>query len=229
MPSIDFPTGRPPSLAPRGMVTCSHSLAAEAGVEVLKAGGSAVDAAIAASAVLSVVYPHMAGLGGDAFWLIYDASARTVRFLDGGGQAAASATLDWFAAHGAAEIPLRGILPATLTVPGAVDSWCEAHSAFGKLPLARDLAAAIEYARDGFPVSERVSRWVALTAEQKALNDDAVRWLLPGGAAPRAGARLAHRGLARSIESIATGGRAGFYEGEVARELAAFAREHGGF
>jgi len=229
MPSIDFPTGRPPSLAPRGMVTCSHSLAAEAGVEVLKAGGSAVDAAIAASAVLSVVYPHMAGLGGDAFWLIYDASARTVRFLDGGGQAAASATLDWFAAHGAAEIPLRGILPATLTVPGAVDSWCEAHDAFGKLPLARDLAAAIEYARNGFPVSERVSDWIALTAEQAALNDDAVRWLLPGGAAPRAGARLAHRGLARSIESIATGGRAGFYEGEVARELAAFAREHGGF
>jgi gamma-glutamyltranspeptidase len=226
---IEVPTGRPPSFAPRGIVTCSHSLAAEAGVEVLKAGGSAVDAAIAASAVLSVVYPHMTGLGGDAFWLIYDARRNAVRFLDGGGQAAASATVAWFGSQGVREIPLRGILPATLTVPGAVDSWCEAHAAFGKLPLARDLAAAIEYARDGFPVTERVSRWIALTAEQQALNDDAVRWLLPGGAVPQAGARLAHPGLARCIESIALGGRAGFYEGEVARELAAFARERGGF
>src|SRR5262245_27978890 len=185
---IDLPTGRPPSRAPRGMVTCSHSLGSEAGVEILKAGGSAVDAAIAASAVLSVVYPHMAGHGGDAFWLIYDAGARTVRFLDGGGPAAASATIARFASHGAAEIPFRGILPATLTVPGAVDSWCEAHAAFGKLPLARDLAAALDYARDGFPVSERVSRWIALTAEQKALIEEAVRWLHTGGAGTQAGA-----------------------------------------
>jgi gamma-glutamyltranspeptidase len=226
---IDAPTGRPPSLAPRGMVTCSHTLAAEAGVEILKAGGSAVDAAIAASAVLSVVYPHMTGLGGDAFWLIYDARRNAVRFLDGGGQAAASAGVDWFGSQGVSEIPFRGILPATLTVPGAVDSWCEAHDAFGKLPLARDLSAAIEYARDGFPVTERVSRSIALNAAQGAFNDDAVRWLLPGGVAPRPGARLAHRGLAGCIESIAKGGRAAFYEGEVARELARFARERGGF
>jgi gamma-glutamyltranspeptidase/glutathione hydrolase len=226
---IDAPTGRPPTLAPRGMVACSHALAAEAGVEILKAGGSAVDAAIAAGAVLSVVYPHMTGLGGDAFWLIYDASRNAVRFLDGGGQAAASAAAGWFGARGISEIPYRGILPATLTVPGAVDSWCEAHAALGAVPFARDLSAAIEYARDGFPVTERVSRWIALTAEQGAFNDDAARWLLPGGAAPRPGTRLAHPGLARCIESIADRGRAGFYEGEVARELAGFASANGGF
>ncbi|HKC42561.1 MAG TPA: gamma-glutamyltransferase [Burkholderiales bacterium] len=226
---IDFVTGRPPSLAPHGMVACSHDFASAAGVEILKAGGSAVDAAIAASAVLAVVYPHMTGLGGDAFWLIYDARRNAVRFLDGGGQAAASAAVDWFGSQGVTEIPLRGILPATLTVPGAVDSWCEAHAAFGKLPFARDLSAAIGYARDGFPVTERVSRWIALTAEEGAFNADAARWLLPGGAAPSPGARLAHPGLARCIESVADGGRAGFYEGEVARDLAAFAREHGGF
>jgi gamma-glutamyltranspeptidase/glutathione hydrolase len=226
---IDAPTGRPPSLAPRGMVTCSHTLATEAGVEILKAGGSAIDAAIAASAVLSVVYPHMTGLGGDAFWLIYDARRNAVRFLDGGGQAAASAAADWFGSRGVSEIPFRGILPATLTVPGAVDSWCEAHAAFGKLPLARDLSAAIEYARDGFPVTERVSRSIALNAAQGAFNDDAARWLLPSGVAPRPGARLAHRGLARCIESVAEGGRAAFYEGEIAGELARFARERGGF
>jgi gamma-glutamyltranspeptidase/glutathione hydrolase len=211
------------------MVTSPHVLASEAGVEILKAGGSAVDAAIAASAVLSVVYPHLTGIGGDAFWLIYDAQRNAVRFLDGGGGAAARAGVDWFGSHGITEIPFRGVLPATLTVPGAVDSWCEAHAAFGKLPLARVLGAAIEYARDGFPVTERLSRCIALTAEQGALNDAAARWLLPGGLAPRPGTRLAHDGLARCLESIAAGGRGAFYEGEIARQLAQFARGHGGF
>lgn len=225
----DFPTGRSPARAPHGMVACSHTLAAKAGVEILKAGGSAVDAAIAASAVLTVVYPHLTGLGGDAFWLIYDAHRGAVRFIDGGGQAAANAGVDWFSAQGVSDIPYHGILPATLTVPGAVDSWCEAHGAFGTLPLARDLTAAIEYARDGFPVTQRLSYWIGLTAQQGVLNEDAARWLLPGGVVPRPGARLAHAGLARSIESIADGGRAGFYEGATARELTRFAHEHGGF
>ena len=121
---IERHTGRPPTLAPRGMVACPHALASEAGVEILKAGGSAVDAAIAASAALSVIYPHMTGLGGDAFWLIYDARQKRVRCLDGAGCAAASASIETFRARGMGEIPFRGILPATLTVPGAVASWC---------------------------------------------------------------------------------------------------------
>ena len=106
------------------MVTCPHALASQAGVDALRAGGSAVDAAIAASAALSVLYPHMTGLGGDAFWLVYDASTRQVRFLDGGGRAAAAASIDTFAERGMSEIPFRGILPATVTTPGAVASWC---------------------------------------------------------------------------------------------------------
>ena len=140
-----------------GMVACPHALASQAGVDALRAGGAAVDAAIAASAVLSVLYPHMTGLGGDAFWLMYDAKTRRVRFLDGGGRAAASARLDWFAARGMTEIPFRGILPATVTTPGAVASWCEAHAAYGRLPFARDLEGAIAYARDGFQVTARVA------------------------------------------------------------------------
>src|SRR4029079_105572 len=112
---LRFGTGRPVTLAPRGMVTSPHALASQAGVDVLRAGGSAVDAAIATSAVLSVVYPHMTGVGGDAFWLIWDAQAKQVRYLTGGGRAAASATIDAFRTRGHDAIPLRGVLPATVT------------------------------------------------------------------------------------------------------------------
>src|SRR5512134_3002444 len=161
-------TERPVTTAPHGMVTCPHALASQAGVDVLKAGGSAVDAAIAASSTLAVIYPHMTGLGGDAFWLIHDAATGKVRFLDGGGRAAASASAAWFSAHGHAEIPFRGVLPATLTTPGAVASWCEAHRAHGRLPLQQDLAAATAYAREGFPVSERLARWIHDTAPELA-------------------------------------------------------------
>src|SRR5881628_2186671 len=133
----DIRTGRPATLAPNGMVTCPHALASAAGIDVLRAGGSAVDAAIAAGAALSVLYPHMTGVGGDAFWLIYDAEARRVRYLNGGGRAARSASMDWFRSRGMKEIPLRGFLPATLTVPGGVASWCTAHEEYGRLSLAR--------------------------------------------------------------------------------------------
>ena len=144
--ALEIRTGRPVTLAPNGMVTSPHSLASAAGVDVLRAGGSAIDAAIAASAVLAVVYPHMTGIGGDAFWLIHDGKTGKVRSLNGGGRAAASAQLSWFAAKGLHEIPFRGIIPATLTVPGAVASWTEAHAAYGRLPLRRALEAAIDYA-----------------------------------------------------------------------------------
>ena len=143
------------------MVACPHAAASAAGVDVLRAGGSAVDAAIAAASTLGVIYPHMCGIGGDAFWLIYDAAARKVSYLDGGGRAAATASLERFNQK---EIPFRGIVPATLTTPGAVASFCEAHARFGKLPLARCLEHAIGYARDGYPVSARLAHWIAETA-----------------------------------------------------------------
>jgi gamma-glutamyltranspeptidase/glutathione hydrolase len=211
------------------MVTSPHALASEAGVEMLKAGGSAVDAAIAASAALSVLYPHMTSVGGDAFWLIYDARQRAVRFLDAAGQAAAAATLDWFRNRGHDEIPTRGIVPGTLTVPGAVDGWCEAHAAHGRLPLGRLLAPAAAYAREGFPVTERLAKWIAASAPVLAECPEARAIFLPRGAPPRAGARLANPALALTLERIASLGRAGFYAGETAREMARWAREHGGF
>jgi len=214
--------------APRGMVTSPHVAASEAGAAILQAGGSAVDAAIAAAAVLSVIYPHMTSLGGDAFWLIHDARTGAVRSLEAAGRAAAGATLDWFAGRGLREIPVRGIVPATLTVPGAVDGWCEAHAAYGRLPLATDLAAAVACARDGFPVTERLARWIERSADVLAADPAAARIFLAGGTTAAAGAPVRNPDLARTLERVAEG-RAGFYEGETAREMARHAREHGGF
>src|SRR5690349_8919816 len=155
----DIRTGRPATLAPNSMVSSPHSLASAAGVDVLRAGGSAVDAALATTAALSVLYPHMTGIGGDAFWLIYDAKTRQVRYIDGGGRATAGGTIEAFARRGLAEVPVKGALPGTLTVPGSVASWSEAHAAYGRLPLARCLESAIGYARDGFPVTARLAFW----------------------------------------------------------------------
>jgi len=222
-------TGRAPTIAPNGVVASPHALASAAGVDALRAGGSAVDAAIATGAALAVLYPHMTSVGGDAFWLIYDAQARRVRYLNGGGRAAKSGNIDWFRSRGMNEIPLRGFLPATLSVPGGVASWCAAHEEYGRIPLARDLAAAIGYAREGFPVTGRLSRAIELHAADKALNAHALAVFTPGGAAPRAGGKLVNRGLAVVLERIAAGGHEGFYAGETARALAAFSRAGGGF
>jgi gamma-glutamyltranspeptidase/glutathione hydrolase len=199
-------TPRPAATARSGMVACPHALASQAGVDALQAGGSAVDAAIAASSTLAVIYPHMTGLGGDAFWLVYDADTRVVRYLDGGGRAAASASAAWFHEHGhTSEIPFRGILPATLTTPGAVASWVEAHRGYGRLPLQRDLAAAIHYARDGFPVSERLAAWIDGAMADLAPHAESAALFLPGGRAPQAGSTLANPDLARTIEALAQG------------------------
>ena len=226
---MNITTGRPVTMAPNGMVACPHALASQAGVDALRTGGSAVDAAIAASAALAVLYPHMTGVGGDAFWLIYDAKTNAVRYLDGGGRGAASASAQWFRDKGMSEIPFRGILPATLTTPGAVSSWCEAHREYGRLPLRRDLEAAIGYARDGFPVTERLAGWIDSVQADLKPHAETMAIFMPDGKAPRAGSKLANPNLARTLTALAEGGRSGFYEGDVARELARFAQANGGF
>jgi gamma-glutamyltranspeptidase len=211
------------------MVTSPHSLASAAGVNVLKAGGSAIDAAIAASAVLAVVYPHMTGIGGDAFWLIHDGKTGAVKHLNGGGRAAASADLGWFQAKGLTEIPFRGIVPATLTVPGAVASWVEAHARHGRLPFGRLLDAAIGYARDGFAVTERLSNFIDTARSELAADKASAELFLSNGSTPKAGTHLRNPGLARTLQAIADRGWAGFYDGPVAAEFAHFAEAAGGF
>jgi gamma-glutamyltranspeptidase len=207
----------------KGLVTSPHHLASAAGADVLRAGGSAVDAAIATGATLCVLYPHMTSIGGDAFWLIHEGASGAVRYLGGGGQAAASAQPEWFRARGHAEIPLKGILPATLTVPGAVASWAEAHARYGRLPLARCLEQAIGYARDGAPVSAKLAQFIEMAKGELATCPEAAAIFLQGGGT------LLNPGLARSLEGIAHEGRAGFYEGETMREMVRYAEANGGF
>ena len=226
---LEIKTGRPATLAPRGMVTSPHSLASSAGVDVLRAGGSAIDAAIAAGAVLAVVYPHMTGIGGDAFWLIHDGRSGEISYLSGGGKAVARASRASLGKQGLREIPMKGIVPATLTVPGGVASWIAAHERHGRLPLPRVLEAAIGYARDGFPVTPRLAAFIDMMRDELLTRPETAALLLRDGAVPRAGTKLANHNLANTLQAIAEQGRAGFYEGSVAAEMARFSREQGGF
>src|SRR3954447_22569454 len=216
-------TGRPATIAPNGLVTSPHSLASAAGVDVLRAGGSAGDAALATSAALSVLYPHMTSVGGDAFWLIWDARSKQVRYIDGGGRATQSGTLDAFARRGLAEVPLKGVLPATLTVPGAGASWTEAHAAYARLPLARCLESAIGYARDGFPVTARLAHWRNMAVPDLEKSPEAAAIFLKHGPV------LRNPDLARTLEAIASDGWHGFYAGDVAREMVRWSKANDGF
>jgi gamma-glutamyltranspeptidase/glutathione hydrolase len=216
-------TGRPATLAPNGLVTSPHSLASQAGVELLRAGGSAIDAAVAASAVLSVIYPHMTSIGGDAFWLIYDSKTREVRYIDGGGRATSGGTLQAFAQRGLDEVPVKGPLPATLTMPGSVASWTEAHAMYGRVPLARCLESAIGYARDGFPVTARLAHWRNSARLDLEKSPEAAAIFLKHGPVMR------NPDLARTLEAVASDGWYGFYEGDVAREMVRWSKANDGF
>jgi len=213
----------------RGMVTSPHHLASEAGADVLRAGGSAVDAAIATAAVLAVIYPHMTGMGGDAFWLIHDPVTGKVRHLNGGGRAVAKADIGYFTSRGMSEVPFRGILPATLTTPGAVSSWFAAHDAYGKLPVHRCLEAAMGYAKDGYPVGERLAGWLSLVQKDVETLPGWRSVFMPQGELPQAGSKLSNPALARTLQAVAGGGASAFYAGEVGQSLAQFAAQNGGF
>jgi gamma-glutamyltranspeptidase len=213
-------TGRPPTYAPRGMVATSHYLASVAGLRALQRGGSAVDAAIAANAVLCVAYPHMAGLGGDGFWLICPTSEGRVQALNASGPAARAATRDYYRQRGhMQDIPARGPL-AALTVPGAVDGWREAHERFGRLPWDGLFDEAIRYAHDGMPVTRSLADWLAQDIPILRESPSAARIFLARGDAARDGEVLVQTDLARSFERLATHGvRRGFYEGATAEAI----------
>ena len=218
---------RPATLARHGMVSSPHYLASGAGMRVLQDGGSAVDAAIATCATLGVVYPHMTGVGGDAFWLIYEASTQKLHALNGSGRAASQATPAFFRSRGYDTIPSRGPM-AALTVPGAVDSWCSAHDRFGRIPLSQALAPAISYARDGHAVCPGLERWSQ--GAEKFLNehDRSREVYLPHGRPSRACEVLYLPDLARTMEAVAERGRDGFYEGPVADAMVKAVQEAGG-
>ena len=217
-----------PFLARRAAVATPHELASVAGLEMLARGGTAVDAMVAANAALGVVYPHMTGVGGDAFWLIHDAATGRQHVLNASGRAAAAATLDAYAAGGAREIAPRGPR-AALTVPGAVDGWVQAHARFGRVPFAECLAPAIGLARDGFPVAESPARYAAEHRDLlAAMPATATAYLRADGAPPRRGDVVRLPRLADTLEAIARTGRAAFYEGEIAAAIGAYLARHDG-
>jgi oxamate amidohydrolase len=214
-------TGRPPARSERGMIATSHYLASASGLHALRRGGTAVDAAIAANAVLCVAYPHMAGLGGDGFWLLHDPSAGGVRALNASGPAARLATRDYYRERGHEdEMPQRGAL-AALTVPGAVDGWRVMHEQYGRLEWASLFDDAIEYAGKGIAVSRSVANWIAEDVPVFREHETAARLYLPDGRARREGERMALPELAQTFSTLARdGARGGFYEGALAQRMA---------
>lgn len=210
---------RPPTYAERAMVATPHSLATAAGLDALRRGGSAVDAMIAANAVLCVVYPHWTGIGGDGFWLVHHPGRGGVEALNASGPAARLATREWYRERCPdGRIPPRGAL-AALTVPGAVDGWGEAHARFGRLPWDELFADAIRHARASFPAPRSLALW--LSRRRESLAGHSAGRLFSGSGAPlREGDDLALPVLADTLERLARHGpRAGFYEGETAERI----------
>jgi len=215
-------------LARRGMVASGHPLASAAGLQVLAAGGNAVDAAVATAAVLGVAQPMMSGLGGDTFMLVYRKREGRLWALNGSGPAPADATRDYFLDAGHAAMPLRGMLSAS--VPGAVAAMETALDRWGsgRMTLQRLLEPAIRYAEEGVPVARKVSSWIRETEPVLAGYPSSARIFLPQGHAPTEGDILIQRDLAATLRTVSAGGANAFYRGPVARAIAEYSRGHGG-
>lgn len=208
----------------RGMVATAHYLGSDAALDVLKQGGSAVDAAICAAATLGVVLPHMIGLGGDAFWLIYDAKSKQVHALNGSGPCGRKVSISDYASEGS--IPHRGPR-AAITVPGAVDSWRLAHERFGKMSMPRLLERAVHYARHGMPVSNDLARWINDDREALAADPGAASVFLDQGKPYVPGQRLTQNALASTLEQMGEHGLRAFYD-RAGASVATYLGEQGG-
>jgi gamma-glutamyltranspeptidase/glutathione hydrolase len=218
--------GRSTTIATGGIVAAESPLAAQAGASILARGGHAVDAAIAANAVMGVVAPMMNGIGGDLFAIVYDAGSNTVHGINASGWAPAAASIDALRARGITTMPQLGI--HAVTVPGAVSGWIALHERFGRVPLDNVLAAAIAHAEQGFPVSEWTSLEWRGSLTQLQNDPSASAAYLPGGRAPMAGELFRNQDLARSLTAIARGGAEAFYRGDIAREIERCAAARGG-
>ncbi len=213
--------------ARHGMVAAAHPLAVQVGIDVLKRGGSAVDAAIAANAALGFLEPVSCGIGGDLFALVWDAKTQTLHGLNASGRAPKALTADTVPAQPDGTVP--PFTPYAWTVPGAVDGWFELHRRFGRLTMADVLAPAIRAAREGEPVPQVIAGQWARGAGLFAGKPGFAPTFLPGGRPPREGEVFENPGLARAYAALVQGGRDAFYEGEIARDLLAFSRRNGGF
>ncbi len=214
-------------IAQYGMACTSQPLASQAALDILKKGGNAIDAAIAANAVLGLVEPVSNGIGGDLFAIIWDAKTKKLYGLNASGRSPESLTLDYFKKEGYNRIPSYGPLP--VSVPGCVDGWFELHDKFGKLPMQEVLKPAINYAKNGFPVTELIAYYWQGNARYLQKFPNFKEIFMPGGNAPKKGEIFKNPYLAETLSKIAGQGRDYFYKGEMAHVIDKFMHEQGGF
>ncbi|WP_045475668.1 gamma-glutamyltransferase [Winogradskyella sp. PG-2] len=218
-------------LGQNGMVATSHPIASQIGLDVLKNGGNAIDAAIAANAALGLMEPTGCGIGGDLFAIVWDAKTQKLYGLNASGRSPKALSLDYFENKGMTKIPSLGPLP--VSVPGAVDGWFELHKKFGSKPMSDILAPAINYAEKGFPLTELIAwymqRSVPYYQSQGYPNIEDTYIIQNGGQLPKEGEIYKNPYLANTYRKIAKGGRDAFYNGHIAKTIANFIKEQGGF
>jgi gamma-glutamyltranspeptidase/glutathione hydrolase len=209
-----------------GIVAAESPLSAQAGVRILESGGNAVDAAIATNAMMGVVAPMMNGIGGDLFAIVYDAKANRLYGLNSSGWAPKGLTIEALRKQGLREMPQTGV--NTITVPGVAEGWQKLAGKFGRKKLGEDLEAAIETARNGYPVTEWVAMYWAGNADYLRGDAEAAKVYLPGDHPPKVGEIFRNPDLAWSLQQIAEHGRDAYYKGEIGRRLVETIKRHGG-
>ena len=218
-------------LAQNGMVATSHPLATQIGLDVLKNGGNAIDAAIAANAALGLMEPTGCGIGGDLFAIVWDGKTKKLYGLNASGRSPKNLSLAYFEERKMKKIPSHGPLP--VSVPGAVDGWFELHKKFGSKPMTEILAPSIDYAKKGFPLTELIAwymhRTVPFFESQGFPNIEDTYKTQNGGRLPKEGELYRNEYLANTYQKIAVGGRDAFYKGEIAKTIEKFIKEQGGF
>lgn len=214
-------------IAQNGMAATSHPLATQVALDILKKGGNAIDAAIAANATLGLMEPTGSGIGGDIFAIVWDAKTQKLYGLNGSGRSPYNLSLDYFKEKKMTSIPAFGVLP--ITVPGCVDGWAELHKKFGSLPLATALQPAIDYAEKGFPVTELIAYYLERSSNTFQKYPNFAATYMPNGKALQKGDIFKNPFLANTYKQIAKNGRDAFYKGEIAKTIAKFMQEQGGF
>ena len=209
------------------MVATSQPLAVRTGINVLKSGGTAVDAAIAVNAMLGLVEPMSCGIGGDVFAIVWDAKTRQLHGLNGSGRSPGTLSRQTFSDLGHAFIPSRG--PLSWSIPGCVDGWFTLHERFGRMPMSDLLQPTIDVAKEGFPVTPVIARMWQASAEQLAKDPGAAAVFLPSGRAPKAGDMFRNPQLAEALTLMAEGGNDTFYRGPIAEALVMFSSQMGGY
>lgn len=232
LPAQDRVTGQPfatrsPVLAKNAIAATSHPLATQIALDVMRNGGNAIDAAVAANIALGLMEPTGCGMGGDLFAIVWSARTKRLHGLNASGRSPRSLSLEEFQRRGLTSIPARGVLP--LSVPGCVDGWFELLHEFGSKPFGELAAPTIRYAREGFPVTQLIAYYWEISARVLGGQPGFTAQMTRDGRAPAEGELWTNEALARTLERLAAGGRDTFYKGDIAAEMAAFVKEHGGF